>query len=213
MGARYKLNWILESSLYQWGREQKLLWWSKTGILIWGIPCPDDIGELRTGHKEVNQRVAAAEIATTLRGGGVARTRGLGPLGRSWNQGGPNRRDLEPPRPEMLPSAERLPSDRGQKRDACLLPDLGPSFFCYLLSSTEANQKSALWCDLWRAASPWCRVGQEKAMKGPVGPPQSAEWEIEGKTPWSTVCVITCPSNQYLLNAAVRDCVLATTHV
>lgn len=65
------------------------------------------IKELRIGDSEANQKVAAAELATTLGRGGVVRTTGVGPPARSWNPGRPNWRELEPLLSKMIPEAER----------------------------------------------------------------------------------------------------------
>lgn len=48
------------------------------------------IKELRIGDSEANLKVAAAELASTLGGGGVVRTTGVGPPAGSWNPGRPN---------------------------------------------------------------------------------------------------------------------------
>lgn len=65
------------------------------------------IEELRIGDSEAKQKVAAAELATTLGGGGVVRTTGVGPPARNWNPGRLNWRELEPLLPKMIPKAER----------------------------------------------------------------------------------------------------------
>lgn len=65
------------------------------------------IEELRIGDSEANQKVAAAELATTLGGGRVVRTTGVSSLAKSWNPGRPNWKELEPLLPKMIPKAER----------------------------------------------------------------------------------------------------------